>query len=140
MYKSKQMIVIRRDLKMRKGKIAAQAGHACVDAVLRTLLREGRLADIREENGHISLAPSDKPETPLSQWFAAGTAKICVYVGSEEELLSLHQKAEEQGFISSLVRDAGMTEFHGEPTFTCLALEPLCPEQADPLTGGLPLY
>ena len=75
MYKSKQMIVIRRDLKMRKGKIAAQAGHACVDAVLRALLREGRLADIREENGHISLAPSDKPETPLSQWFAAGTAK-----------------------------------------------------------------
>ena len=30
-YKSKQMIVMRRDLKMRKGKIAAQAGHACVD-------------------------------------------------------------------------------------------------------------
>ena len=140
MYKSKQMIVIRRDLKMRKGKIAAQAGHACVDAVLRALLREGRLADIREENGHISLAPSDKPETPLSQWFAAGTAKICVYVDSEAELLSLQQKAEGQGFISSLVRDAGMTEFHGEPTFTCLALEPLCPEQADPLTGGLPLY
>ena len=27
-YKSKQMIVMRRDLKMRKGKIAAQAGHA----------------------------------------------------------------------------------------------------------------
>ena len=108
--------------------------------MLRALLREGRLADIREENGHISLVPSDKPETPLSQWFAAGTAKICVYVDSEEELLSLHQKAEGQGFISSLVRDAGMTEFHGEPTFTCLALEPLCPEQADPLTGGLPLY
>ncbi len=43
MYASKQMIVMRRDLKMRKGKIAAQAGHACVDAVLRALAREGRL-------------------------------------------------------------------------------------------------
>lgn len=140
MYKAKQMIVVRRDLKMRKGKIAAQAGHACVDAVLRALLREGRLPDIREEDGYIALAPSDKPETPLSEWFRAGTAKICVYVDSEEELLALHKQAEEQGFISALVRDAGMTEFHGEPTFTCLALEPLYPEQADPLTGGLPLY
>jgi len=34
---TKMMIVMRRDLKMRKGKIAAQAGHACVDAILVTL-------------------------------------------------------------------------------------------------------
>ena len=39
-YKSKQMIVMRRDLKMRKGKIAAQAGHACVEATLMALARE----------------------------------------------------------------------------------------------------
>ena len=37
MDKPKQMIVVRRDLKMRKGKIAAQAGHACVTAVLAAL-------------------------------------------------------------------------------------------------------
>ena len=40
-YKSKQMIVMRRDLKMRKGKIAAQAGHACVEAVLMALASRG---------------------------------------------------------------------------------------------------
>ena len=40
MDKPKQMIVVRRDLKMRKGKIAAQAGHACVTAVLAALERE----------------------------------------------------------------------------------------------------
>jgi PTH2 family peptidyl-tRNA hydrolase len=33
-----------------------------------------------------------------------------------------------------------MTEFHGEPTYTCLALEPLEAEIADQFTGGLPLY
>ena len=40
----------------------------------------------------------------------------------------------------ALIRDAGMTEFHGEATFTCLAFEPLPAEKIDPLTGDLPLY
>jgi len=45
-YKAKQMIVMRRDLRMRKGKIAAQAGHACVEATLMALVREGRLSEV----------------------------------------------------------------------------------------------
>ena len=140
-YKSKQVIVMRRDLKMRKGKIAAQAGHACVEAVLMALSRDGRLGDIRVEDGWARLAGSGTaPESPLEAWFAHGVAKICVYVDSEEELLGLHRRAREAGFVSALVRDAGYTEFHGEPTYTCLALEPLYPEQVDPLTGELPLY
>ena len=40
MYKSKMMIVMRKDLKMRKGKIAAQAGYACIEAVLMALTRK----------------------------------------------------------------------------------------------------
>ena len=140
MYESKQMIVMRRDLKMRKGKIAAQAGHACVEAVLGALAREGRLSDVVWEDGQITLKESEKPATPLSDWFSYGVAKICVYVDSEEALLDLHRRAEEAGVLSSLIQDAGMTEFHGEPTYTCLALEPLPRERADALTGGLPLY
>ena len=160
MYKAKQMIVMRRDLKMRKGKIAAQAGHACVEAVLLALVRDGRLDDIRVSGDDwIELAPTpiamedavfdaatgaiDVPKTavsPLEAWFSDGVAKICVYVDSEEELLGLHHRAQEAGFVSALVRDAGYTEFHGEPTYTCLALEPLYPEQVDPLTGELPLF
>ena len=46
MYTSKMMIVMRRDLKMRKGKIAAQAGHACVTAILKALQRDGLLSCI----------------------------------------------------------------------------------------------
>ena len=89
MYASKQMIVMRRDLKMRKGKIAAQAGHACVDAVLRALAREGRLGQVRAGETGAFLEPGDMPATPLSEWFEKGEAKICVYVDSEEELLAL---------------------------------------------------
>lgn len=140
MYESKQMIVMRRDLKMRKGKIAAQAGHACVSAVLMALARENRLADIRSDGQDALLDAADKPETPLSAWFQKGEAKVCVYVDSEDALLELDRKARERGILSALICDAGMTEFHGQPTYTCLALEPLPIDRADELTGDLPLY
>ena len=147
-YKAKQMIVMRRDLKMRKGKIAAQAGHACVEAVLMALAREGRLGDVRVNvdeswvylEEHRGLFRSAPEATALSDWFGAGVAKVCVYVDSEEELLDLAARGREQGFAVALVRDAGHTEFHGEATYTCLAFEPLYGDQIDPLTGDLPLY
>lgn len=141
-YKSKQMIVMRRDLKMRKGKIAAQAGHACVEAVLMALVREGRLDEVRvtPDQSWVYLEDAGTPATPLSDWFDAGVAKVCVYVDSEEELLDLAARGRELGFAVALIRDAGHTEFHGEPTYTCLAFEPLAAEQIDPLTGELPLY
>ena len=140
MYTSKMMIVVRRDLKMRKGKIAAQAGHACVEAALAALAREGRLSDVIWADGFISLRPTEKPETPLSAWFQNGTAKICVYVDSEEKLKEIDRRAKEAGILSVMIRDAGMTEFHGEPTYTCLALEPQTAGAVDPITGALPLY
>ena len=87
---------------------------------------------------HLNLHPGQIDE--LEAWFEHGVAKICVYVDSEEELLDLAARGRELGFAVALVRDAGHTEFHGEPTYTCLALEPLYPEQVDPLTGELPLY
>ena len=93
MYTAKQMIVMRRDLKMRKGKIAAQAGHACVEATLLALMRENRLNDLREGEGYLTLDPAGKQPSPLSEWFTRGVAKICVYVDSEEELLPLEQLA-----------------------------------------------
>ena len=89
MYNAKQVIVVRRDLKMRKGKIAAQSGHACVEAVLLALAKEDRLNDVNATNGWISLENKDREATPLSEWFANGVAKICVYVDSEEALLDL---------------------------------------------------
>ena len=141
-YKSKQMIVMRRDLKMRKGKIAAQAGHACVEATLMALVRENRLDQVRvtESGNWVYLEDDGSESTPLTRWFDKGVAKVCVYVDSEEALLEVAEKGRELGFAVALVRDAGFTEFHGEPTYTCLAFEPLAPEQIDPITGDLPLY
>lgn len=141
-YKSKQMIVIRRDLKMRKGKIAAQASHACVEATLMALAKEQRLNEVcvAENQNWVYLNHSHEDTSALTNWFDAGVAKICVYVDSEEELLELANQGREQGFVVALIKDAGFTEFHGEPTFTCIAFEPLTAEDIDPLTGDLPLY
>jgi len=140
MYTSKMMIVVRHDLKMRKGKIAAQSGHACVEAILAALAKEDRLQDICFEGDWATLKPTNKPATPLSEWFEKGMAKICVYVNSEEELKEIDRKAKEAGIISVMILDAGMTEFHGEPTYTCLAFEPQPAEVVAPITGDLPLY
>ena len=140
MYRSKMMIVMRRDLKMRKVKIAAQAGHACIDAILVALNKEGRINDFEITDDGIILKDSDKSTTPLSDWFKYGCAKICVYVDSEEELMNIADKAKEKGIIVAVITDAGMTEFHGVPTKTCLAVEPLPAEVADELTRNLPLY
>lgn len=139
-YKAKQVIVMRRDLRMRKGKIAAQAGHACVEATLMALVREQRLSELRTNGFWIGLDHAENDHTPLTAWFDAGIAKVCVYVDSEEELLDIAVQGRERGFVVALIRDAGMTEFHGESTYTCLAFEPLYPEQIDPITGGLPLF
>lgn len=140
MDKPKQMIVMRRDLKMRKGKIAAQAGHACVTAVLAALAREQRLGQVQADETGVVLTQDGQSATPLSEWFVRGVAKVCVYVDSEEELLEIDRKAKAAGILSALICDSGLTEFHGQPTYTCLAFEPALPEKVDPITGELPLF
>ncbi len=139
-YRSKQMIVMRRDLHMRKGKIAAQAGHACVEAVLMALAEEDRLKDVRRTDNGVVLDTQEGDISPLAEWFQYGVAKICVYVDSEEALLAVDKKAREMGVISALIMDAGLTEFHGVPTYTCLALEPVDTPLADAITGDLKLF
>lgn len=140
-YKTKQLIVVRKDLKMRKGKIAAQAGHACVEATLRAIVAEGRQTQLTGSlGGCIKLDHQLFDSSNLTDWFDSGVAKICVYVNSEEELLQVADDGRACGFIVALIQDAGHTEFGGVPTYTCLAFEPLTPQEIDPITGDLPLY
>lgn len=145
-YRSKQMIVMRKDLNMRKGKIAAQAGHACVEATILAITKEHRLEEIRgvyDSDGHpcwVGIEHIDDDRSALTDWFDEGVAKVCVYVNSEQELLDIAEQGRARGFVVALVKDAGRTEFHGEATYTCLAFEPLAPEDIDPITGDLPLY
>jgi len=136
MGENKMVIVMRRDLHMRKGKIAAQAGHACVEAVLNTAKRDGLFVQLSQDGW----TEEDRQRFPLLAWLAEGEKKVCVYVDSEEALMEIHQQLTEQGILSALICDAGHTEFHGEATLTCLATEPAPDAKLDPVTGELPLF
>lgn len=128
---TKQVIVIRKDLKMRKGKISSQASHASMKAIL--------------DNGYIQrdeigLPCYIIPMTPeMDSWLAGLFTKICVSVDSEEELLNIYDQAIEAGLICSLIKDAGLTEFGGVPTYTAVAVGPALKEKIDKITGDLKL-
>lgn len=126
----KQVIVMRNDLNMRKGKMIAQGAHAALGCVIGDDISVERLANYGA--GVISVPAL------VRDWLAGGMKKICVRVESEEELLAIHAKAKERGIVSFLVTDAGHTEFNG-PTNTCVAIGPDVDSIIDDVTGHLKL-
>jgi len=137
----KQVIVVRKDLNMRKGKMCAQVAHAS----MKVLLDKMDFYDVS-----LTTPPTDNPRfTELSmimpksgclyKWLSSPFTKIVVSVDSEEELLEIKQKAEDAGILCALVTDAGRTEFHGEATHTVVAVGPEESEKINKITGHLKL-
>ena len=109
----KQAIVVRADLKMGKGKIAAQCSHASVSVL------EKVDEDVYEE------------------WVSQGMKKVVLKVGSKRELLELFEQAKRR-LPAALIKDAGLTQVEpGEPT--CIAIGPADEADLDKLTGHLKL-
>lgn len=119
----KMMLVIRNDLNMRKGKLAAQAAHAAQEAILDRSAETPRL----------------KSDPLILAWLASDYRKVTVRVDSEQELLALVERAKELGINVHLVEDLGHTEFHGVKTYTAVALGPAESDALDALTGELKL-
>ena len=110
----KQLILVRQDLKLPKGKLAAQAAHAAVEAVWRA-----------------------SPEH-VKAWRAQGMGKVVLKVADEKELLARLQAAKDAGFATALITDAGRTVV-APGTRTCIAIGPAPAEELDALFGGLSL-
>ena len=110
----KQVILVRQDLKLPKGKLAAQAAHASVDAVLKS---DSKL---------------------VKEWREAGMAKIVVKVKDDKELIKYFQTAKDEGLIASLITDAGKTVI-APGTKTCVAIGPDEEEEIDSITSELKL-
>ena len=115
----KLTLVIRTDLAMTKGKIAAQASHAT-------------LANYRYFLTHAPNHPG------LKRWERAGQAKVALKVESEEELMVLQAQAVSLGLCAQVVRDAGRTQI-AAGSVTCLAVGPGPKSVVDRVTGGLKL-
>ena len=113
----KQIIVIRKDLKMRRGKEIAQGAHASMAVVLDNLKNQN-----------------------VKEWLSGKFTKVVVRVESEEELLKVYNDAKKAGLIASLIQDAGRTEFNNVPTYTTVAIGPAPAEDLEPVTGHLKLY
>lgn len=120
----KQVIVMRTDLTMRKGKMIAQGAHASMLFLIQAAFgAKGGLAQW----------------TRQCEWLEGGMTKVCVRVESETELLDIECRAISAGLTVYLVTDSGRTEFNGVPTKTCLAIGPNFSEDIDKITGGLKL-
>lgn len=110
----KQAILIRKDLKMSKGKMSAQAAHASTDALLK----------------------SHKDD--IQKWKDQGMKKVILGVDSKEEILKLKIHAQDAGLVAVIIADAGRTEL-APGTVTAVGIGPDVEEKIDRITGHLKL-
>jgi PTH2 family peptidyl-tRNA hydrolase len=113
----KQAIVVRSDLKMGRGKMAAQVAHASLSAAEETM---------------------DKRSDWFGEWKEEGQAKIILKIKTEEALRDLYKKAKAAKLPAALIEDRGLTQL--EPgTVTCLGIGPGPEVELDKITGKLKL-
>jgi peptidyl-tRNA hydrolase, PTH2 family len=124
---AKQVIVMRKDLGMRKGKMIAQGAHASLKVLT------DRRRDVDDETFAIALTPA------MAAWLGGRFTKVCVAVDSEAALVAVVERARAADVPVALIVDAGKTEFHGVPTKTCCAVGPAWSDEVDAITGELPL-
>lgn len=151
--KVKQVIVVRKDLKMPVGKVAAQVAHAAMSFLTRGLMRPVRFEDdpwaIDAWMSHPYAGRKDPitveerkliVDEELAYWIDGSFTKVVVTVNSEDELLEIYEKAKNAGLRHTLITDEGRTVFDGVATHTCVAVGPNYIEAVNAITRHLPLY
>ena len=146
-YDVKQVLIFRKDLNMRMGKVAAQIAHGSLKVFLDRKIADLSNIVIHEEeifDNHsvISLKDFNENETlilkidkDMMEWVNGGFAKIVLSVDSEADLDEIYKLAEEAGLPTCQIIDSGKTEFHGVPTKTVVAIGPAKSELIDKITG-----
>ena len=133
----KQVIVMRKDLKMRRGKEIAQGSHASMKWLIERMeFKDWNQGDAPQGRSWHELTLTD---TELD-WVNGLFTKVCLQVDSLEELHRVYHTALHNGLMVYMITDSGATEFNGVPTQTCLAIGPDRAERIDPITRELKLY
>jgi len=114
----KQAIIVRADLKMSKGKVAAQVAHGSLEAALKVMKRDEQI---------------------FKKWRSEGMKKVVLKVESENELIKRKSEADMAGLTNALITDAGHTELPAG-TRTVLAIGPDKERNIDEVTGDLKAY
>ncbi|MEM2637635.1 MAG: peptidyl-tRNA hydrolase Pth2 [Candidatus Korarchaeota archaeon] len=110
----KLVIVVRKDLKMGKGKLAVEVAHASVRAAL------------------------ESPQNYVKKWISEGERKVVVWAESLEHLHELASRARSEGLPVFVISDAGRTQVPSS-TITCIAIGPSPEWKVDKITGNLKL-
>lgn len=129
----KQVLVLRKDLNMRKGKMTAQGSHASMAAIF------GRDKAQVVQNDNDTFTLSFTLTSDEFHWFQFLSAKIVVGVNSEAELMDVYNQALVMELPVSLIQDAGLTEFGGVKTYTAIGIGPAPSHLVDQITGHLTL-
>jgi PTH2 family peptidyl-tRNA hydrolase len=116
-FKYKQVIAVRTDLDMSRGKIAVQVAHGAVSAAERARITR---------------------QDVWKAWMDEGQKKVAVKVASETDLLELRRLAIVHRLPNALIRDAGMTELP-PGTITVVGIGPALADDIDKVTGNLKL-
>lgn len=130
----KQYIIVRTDLGMNAGKIAAQASHAC----LKVFFDKFEHTKIVGKGGKSVDAMVYKPSEAEMQWISGRFTKITKKVKNENQLLKVYQAAKDAGLNASLIKDAGIFGLDGE-NYTVVAVGPNYVEDCEPVVGKLQL-
>ena len=135
----KQVIVFRKDLlkgqdAIRKGKFAGQVAHASTAALLLCFRK-------READDMYCYDVEFKKGTYLDTWLNGVFTKVVVSVPDDAALRDLYNRIQTDApeIPVALITDCGRTEFHGEPTNTCIGIGPYYADDIDRFTADLQL-
>ncbi|MHA1948025.1 MAG: peptidyl-tRNA hydrolase Pth2 [Candidatus Hodarchaeales archaeon] len=118
MLELKQVIILRKDLKMSKGKAAAQASHAAVSSAVKSM---------------------KKHPTTFNKWWNGGQMKVVLAVDSEVMLDEIEARVKRTGVVVSKINDAGRTQLPPN-TSTALGIGPHSQMDVEKITSTLKLY
>lgn len=131
-YNVKQVICMRTDLKMPKGKMVAQGAHASMKVLM-------EMMDHSAGCGSGEWFMSLDMKGPAYKWLTGIFTKICVRVDSLDQLHEIYEAAGYSGLPRALITDNGLTCFNGVPTDTCCAIGPWWEDVINEITGDLKL-